>query len=66
MIADNPILNSSYHEPTHHYDTYSEGSLDYNYICRAEEYLKQIQRYYLPGKPGKKKFLIRMTMQPNI
>jgi len=30
MISDNPILNSPYEEPKLHYDTDSEGSLDYN------------------------------------
>lgn len=29
MSADNPILNSPYLEPKLHYDTDSEGSLDY-------------------------------------
>ncbi len=40
MIADNPILNSPYHQPTLHYDTDSEGSLDYNNICRGRRIFK--------------------------
>ena len=41
MTADNPILNSPYVEPLLHYDTDSEGSLDYNRICKGRRIFKQ-------------------------
>ena len=37
MTNDNPILNSPYLEPKLHYDTDSEGSLDYNIVCKGIE-----------------------------
>lgn len=40
MIIDNPILNSPYHEPKLHYDTDSEGALDYNQICHGRRIFK--------------------------
>jgi len=40
MNADNPILNSPYLEPLLHYDTDSEGSLDYTRICRGRRIFK--------------------------
>jgi len=40
MISDNPILNSPYKEPTLHYDTDSEGSLDYNNVCKGRRIFK--------------------------
>jgi len=40
MSADNPILNSPYYEPKLHYDTDSEGSLDYNRICNGRRIFK--------------------------
>ena len=40
MSADNPILNSPYHEPIRYYDTDSEGSLDYNKICEGRRIFK--------------------------
>lgn len=40
MASDNPILNSPYDEPKLHYDTDSEGSLDYNKICKGRRIFK--------------------------
>ena len=40
MSADNPILNNPYEEPNLHYDTDSEGSLDYNNICKGRRIFK--------------------------
>ncbi len=40
MSQDNPILNSPYHEPKLHYDTDSEGSLDYNNKCKNRRVFK--------------------------
>ncbi len=40
MNADNPILNSPYLEPLLHYDTDSEGSLDYTRICKGRRIFK--------------------------
>ena len=40
MPSDNPILNSPYHEPLLHYDTDSEGSLDYNLIRKGRRIFK--------------------------
>lgn len=40
MTDDNPILNSPYLEPTLHYDTDSEGSLDYSNICKGRRVFK--------------------------
>lgn len=41
MNTDNPILNSPYHEPKLHYNTNSEGSLDYTSICDGRRVFKQ-------------------------
>lgn len=40
MSAENPILNSPYTEPLLHYDTDSEGSLDYTSICKGRRIFK--------------------------
>lgn len=40
MSSDNPILNSPYHEPLLHYDTDSEGSLDYNLVVKGRRVFK--------------------------
>lgn len=40
MSAENPILNSPYLEPKLHYDTDSDGSLDYNRICDGRRIFK--------------------------
>jgi len=40
MSADNPILNSPYLEPKLHYDTDSEGSLDYTRIRQGHRIFK--------------------------
>jgi len=40
MTNDNPILNSPYLEPKLHYDTDSEGSLDYNIVCKGRRIFK--------------------------
>lgn len=40
MSAENPILNSPYKEPLLHYDTDSEGSLDYASICNGRRIFK--------------------------
>jgi len=40
MASDNPILNSPYDEPQLHYDTDSEGSLDYNKVCKGRRIFK--------------------------
>lgn len=40
MASDNPILNSPYHEPLLHYDTDSEGSLDYTKPCKGRRIFK--------------------------
>jgi len=40
MASDNPILNSPYIEPKLHYDTDSEGSLDYNVIRQGRRIFK--------------------------
>ncbi len=40
MSADNPILNSPYLEPLLHYDTDSEGSLDYTSIRKGRRIFK--------------------------
>lgn len=40
MSADNPILNSPYLEPKLHYDTDSEGSLDYTRIRQGRRIFK--------------------------
>jgi type III restriction enzyme len=40
MSAGNPILNSPYLEPNLYYDTDSEGSLDYNKICKGRRIFK--------------------------
>lgn len=41
MSANNPILNSPYHEPLEHYNTDSEGSLDYTSICKGRRIFKE-------------------------
>jgi len=43
MTNDNPILNSPYSEPKLHYDTDSEGSLDYNIVCKGVKTLSKIE-----------------------
>lgn len=40
MTNYNPILNSPYTVPTLHCDTDSDGSLDYNNICRGRRIFK--------------------------
>lgn len=40
MPSDNPILNSPYLEPKLHYDTDSQGSLDYNLVCNGRRIFK--------------------------
>ena len=40
MISNNPILNSPYLEPKLHYDTDSEGNLDYNNIVEGRRIFK--------------------------
>lgn len=40
MNSDNPILNNPYEEPKLHYDTDSEGSLDYSKICDGRRIFK--------------------------
>ena len=40
MSLDNPILNSPYEEPNLHYDTDSEGSLDYTNIRKGRRIFK--------------------------
>lgn len=40
MASDNPILNSPYIEPKLHYDTDSEGSLDYKKKCQGRRIFK--------------------------
>jgi len=40
MSSENPILNSPYLEPKLHYDTDSEGSLDYKNICKGRRIFK--------------------------
>ena len=40
MSSDNPILNSPYSEPLLHYDTDSEGSLDYKSIRKGRRIFK--------------------------
>lgn len=40
MPSDNPILNSPYQEPLLHYDTDSQGSLDYSRICNGRRIFK--------------------------
>ena len=40
MISDNPILNNPYEEPKLHYNTDSEGSLDYSSICKGRRIYK--------------------------
>lgn len=40
MINENPILNNPYAEPKLHYDTDSEGSLDYNISCKGRRIFK--------------------------
>lgn len=40
MIIDNPILNSPYAEPLLHYNTDSEGCLDYADICKGRRIFK--------------------------
>ncbi len=40
MSVYNPILNSPYNEPKLHYDTDSEGSLDYNIVCKGRRIFK--------------------------
>ncbi|MDX2302428.1 MAG: DEAD/DEAH box helicase family protein [Microscillaceae bacterium] len=40
MSADNPILNSPYHEPKLYYDTDSKGSLDYTSIRKGRRIFK--------------------------
>jgi type III restriction enzyme len=41
MSADNPILNSPYVEPLLHYNTNSEGALDYTDICKGRRIFKE-------------------------
>lgn len=40
MSTDNPILNSPYHEPVLHYNTNSEGALDYKDIRNGRRIFK--------------------------
>jgi type III restriction enzyme len=40
MSAENPILNSPYFEPLLHYNTDSEGSLDYTDVCKGRRIFK--------------------------
>lgn len=41
MSAENPILNSPYEEPKLHYNTNSEGSLDYTDVRRGRRIFKE-------------------------
>lgn len=54
MSADNPILNSPYDEPKLHYDTDSEGSLDYNNICKGRRIFK-VDAAVIPTKQSGQK-----------
>lgn len=40
MTSNNPILNSPYLEPKLHYDTDSEGNLDYSNIVEGRRIFK--------------------------
>ena len=40
MASDNPILNNPYSEPKFHYDTDSQGNLDYNKKCKGRRIFK--------------------------
>lgn len=40
MTNDNPILNNPYKEPLKHYDTDSEGCLDYKNVCKGRRVFK--------------------------
>ncbi len=40
MSSDNPILNNPYEEPKFHYSTDSEGSLNYNDVCKGRRIFK--------------------------
>ena len=54
MSANNPILNSPYDEPKLHYDTDSEGSLDYNNICKGRRIFK-VDAAVIPTKQSGQK-----------
>ncbi len=40
MSSDNPILNNPFTEPKYHYDTDSQGNLDYKNICPGRRIFK--------------------------
>jgi len=54
MSADNPILNSPYEEPKLHYDTDSEGSLDYTKICQGRRIFKDAPTVIPTRQTGQK------------
>lgn len=63
MFSDNPILNSPYQEPKLHYDTDSEGSLDYNNICKGRRIFKPDSAVIPTRQSGKKKSSSGTMMQ---
>ena len=55
MSADNPILNSPYGEPLLHYNTDSEGSLDYTDIRKGRRIFKADSAVIPTRQMGQKK-----------
>jgi type III restriction enzyme len=56
-IADNPILNNPYIEPQKHYDTNSQGNLDYGKICTGRRLYKP-DIAVIPVRQSKQKELL--------
>ncbi|MEI7501586.1 MAG: hypothetical protein WCK84_14205, partial [Bacteroidota bacterium] len=54
MPSDNPILNSPYDEPSLHYDTDSEGSLDYSRVCNGRRTFKPMVSVIPSRQKGQK------------
>ena len=65
MISHNPILNSPYLEPKLHYDTESEGNLDYNNVVEGRRVFKP-DSAVIPARQARKKYLNGMMMQQNM
>jgi len=57
MSVDNPILNSPYLEPLLHYDTDSEGSLDYTSIRKGRRIFKADSAVIPTRQTGQKEVL---------
>ena len=66
MSADNPILNSPYLEPLLHYDTDSEGSLDYTSIRKGRRIFKADSAVIPTRQTGQKEVFEKRRKRPTV